>query len=61
MKYTEEMILHSSSGYCMPFEEQKGKEVEMLFGYGNQRKKTLTKQSSIMALISKPRIIYCLP
>ena len=30
MKYTEEMILHSSSGYCMPFEEQKGKEVEML-------------------------------
>lgn len=33
MKYTEEMILHSSSGYCMPFEEQKGKEVEMLFGY----------------------------
>ena len=38
MKYTEEMILHSSSGYCMPFEEQKGKEVEMLFGYGNQKK-----------------------
>ena len=38
MKYTEEMILHSSSGYCMPFEEQKGKEVEMLLGYGNQKK-----------------------
>ena len=38
MKYTEEMILHSSSGYCMPFEEQKGKEVEMLFGYGNHKK-----------------------
>ena len=33
MKYTEEMILHSSSGYCMPFEEQKGKEVEMLLKY----------------------------
>ena len=25
MKYTEEMILQSDSGYCMPFEEQQGK------------------------------------
>ena len=24
MKYTEEMILHSDSGYCMPFEEPQG-------------------------------------
>ena len=23
MKYTEEMILQSESGYCMPFEERK--------------------------------------
>jgi hypothetical protein len=22
MKYTQEMILHSDSGYCMPFEEK---------------------------------------
>ena len=27
MKYTEEMILQSPSGYCMPFEEEKNKEV----------------------------------
>lgn len=27
MKYTEEMILHSKSGYCMPFEEAQGKDV----------------------------------
>ena len=36
MKYTEEMILHSESGYCMPFEEPQGKEVEMTLGYGEQ-------------------------
>lgn len=36
MKYTEEMILHSASGYCMPFEEQQGKEVELSLGYGEQ-------------------------
>lgn len=28
MKYTEEMILRSPSGYCMPFEER-GKNVEV--------------------------------
>ena len=33
MKYTQEMILHSPSGYCMPFEAE-GKEVELLSGYG---------------------------
>ena len=32
MKYTEEMILHSDSGYCMPFEEPQGKDVEMSLG-----------------------------
>lgn len=36
MKYTEEMILHSASGYCMPFEEVQGKEVELSLGYGEQ-------------------------
>ena len=36
MKYTQEMILQSPSGYCMPFEE-KGKEVEVTLGYGKQR------------------------
>lgn len=36
MKYTEEMILHSESGYCMPFEEPRGKDVELSLGYGEQ-------------------------
>lgn len=36
MKYTEEMILHSKSGYCMPFEEPQGKDVELSLGYGEQ-------------------------
>ncbi|MCH5332022.1 MAG: M23 family metallopeptidase [Alistipes sp.] len=36
MKYTEEMILQSESGYCMPFEEKQGKDVEMSLGYGEQ-------------------------
>ena len=35
MKYTQEMILLSPSGYCMPFEER-DKEVEMTLGYGKQ-------------------------
>lgn len=38
MKYTEEMILESSSGYCMPFEEQNGKDVKMTLGYGKHKK-----------------------
>ena len=36
MKYTEEMILHSDRGYCMPFEEPRGKDVELSLGYGEQ-------------------------
>ena len=36
MKYTEEMILHSESGYCMPFEEPQGKDVKLSLGYGEQ-------------------------
>ena len=35
MKYTQDMILRSPSGYCMPFEERE-KEVVMTLGYGNQ-------------------------
>lgn len=30
------MILHSDSGYCMPFEEPQGKDVELSLGYGEQ-------------------------
>ena len=30
------MILHSESGYCMPFEEPHGKDVELTLGYGEQ-------------------------
>lgn len=30
------MILHSESGYCMPFEEPQGKDVELSLGYGEQ-------------------------
>ena len=36
MRYTEEMILHSKSGYCMPFEAPQGKDVELSLGYGEQ-------------------------
>ena len=37
MKYTEEMILHSPSGYCMPFEEEKDKEVTVAMSYGEHK------------------------
>lgn len=36
MKYTEEMILHSDSGYCMPFAEPDGRDVSLSLGYGEQ-------------------------
>lgn len=36
MKYTEEMILRSESGFCMPFEER-DKSVELSLGYGKQK------------------------
>ena len=36
MKYTEEMILRSPSGYCMPFEERE-KSVELSLRYGKQK------------------------
>ncbi len=37
MKYTEEMLLRSKSGYCMPFEEQDGRNVEVTLYYGEQK------------------------
>ena len=37
MKYTVEMILRSPGGYCMPFEEPPGKDVEVSLGYGEQK------------------------
>ena len=38
MRYTEEMILRSSSGYCMPFEEPiKSRTMQMSLGYGEQK------------------------
>ena len=36
MRFTQEMMLHSASGYSMPFEER-DKEVEMTLGYGKQK------------------------
>ena len=45
MKYTEEMILQSESGYCMPFEERKGKDVKLSLGYGEQTDPTTGKLS----------------
>lgn len=36
MQFTQEMILHSDSGYCMPYEEREG-DVQMSLGYGKQR------------------------
>ena len=36
MKFSQEMMLQSDSGYCMPFEE-KDKDVEMSLGYGKQK------------------------
>jgi len=36
MHYTQEMMLQSASGYCMPFEERDG-DVVMLLGYGKQK------------------------
>ena len=36
MHYTQEMMLQSTSGYCMPFEER-DKDVEMSLGYGKQK------------------------
>lgn len=36
MKYAQEMMLHSDSGYCMPFEER-DRDVEVTLGYGKQR------------------------
>ena len=36
MQFTQEMMLQSDSGYCMPFEERNG-DVQMSLGYGKQK------------------------
>lgn len=36
MQFTQEMMLYSNSGYCMPFEER-DKDVEMSLAYGKQK------------------------
>ena len=38
MRYTEEMMLRSSSGYCMPFEEPIKQDVRMSRGLRESRK-----------------------
>ena len=37
MRYTEEMILYSPSGYCMPFEEDRGREITLSESFGEQK------------------------
>ena len=53
MKYTEEMILQSESGYCMPFEERKGKDVKLSLGYGEQTDPTTGKTYFHLLLSAK--------
>lgn len=60
MKFTQDMMLQSDSGYCMPFEE-KGKDVEMSLGYGKQKHPKTGKCSSITESISQSSIICCQP
>lgn len=57
MHYTQEMILHSDSGYCMPFEERNG-EVTMSLGYGKQKHPHTGEPFSIMELTSRSRTTY---
>ena len=51
MQYTEEMILQSKSGYCMPFEEQPDKEVAMTLDMGNRHILRQEKSFFIMGWI----------
>ena len=57
MQYTQEMILRSDSGYCMPYEE-KGRDVQMSLGYGKQKHPHTGEPFFIMVWISKPTIIF---
>ena len=59
MHYTQEMILHSDSGYCMPFEERNG-EVTMSLGYGKQKHPHTESHFSIMELTSRSETTCCL-
>lgn len=60
MRYTEEMMLQSKSGFCMPFEER-GKDVELALGYGKQKHPVTGDVFSITDSTLKQTTIYCLP
>lgn len=60
MRYTEEMMLQSKSGYCMPFEER-GKDVELALGYGNQKHPVTGEPFSITDWTSRQITICCQP
>lgn len=60
MKYTEEMILQSESGYCMPFEERKGKDVKLSLGYGEQTDPTTGKTYFHHCLYSASAKLYAM-
>ena len=60
MKYTQEMILQSQSGYCMPFEERE-KEVEMILGYGKQTNPETGKEFFLKVGFNAPLSALPLP
>ena len=63
MKFTQDMMLQSDSGYCMPFEE-KGKDVEMSLGYWATESRSIPRQgkcSSITESIFQLSTICFLP
>ena len=52
MKYTEEMILQSESGYCIPFEERQGKDVKLSLGYGEQTDPATASRNCMVSIIN---------
>lgn len=60
MRYTEEMMLQSKSGYCMPFEER-GKDVELTLGYGKQKHPVTGDEFSTTDSTLKQTTICCQP
>ena len=54
------MILHSDSGYCMPFEEPRGKDVELSLGYGEQVHPTTGEKFFHHGIDFKARYYICL-
>lgn len=61
MKYTEEMILHSDSGYCMPFAEPDGRDVSLSLGYGEQNHPESGERFSTTASTSACGVTCCPP